>query len=160
MQGVPSFPTVHWTVGKFTLCGAPKGCIDLRSTWDSVPNPARGAASGLCKRGIAPFETRCCRLRRLGTPSQTLPEALPLDSAKGALPLLKPGFAGCADLGRCPKPRYCAGLSFSTMPLRLPASPASPCISLGIMIFVAFPSAAFWNASSDLIRITFSDGSA
>ncbi|MBP3380632.1 MAG: hypothetical protein J6K77_07210, partial [Ruminococcus sp.] len=25
-------------------------------------------------------------------------------SAKGALPLLKPGVIGCADLGLCPKP--------------------------------------------------------
>ena len=97
LQGVPSFPTVHWTVGKFTLCGAPKGIVDLRSTlgrcpnpcqrrclwtlpkghcpfgnpvfvdlrstWGAAPNPARGAASGLCKRGIVPFETRFCRFR-------------------------------------------------------------------------------------------------
>ena len=68
--GITSFPTVHWTVGKFTLCGAPKGCIDLRSIWDSVPNPARGAASGLCQRGIAPLETRCCRLRRFTPPTK------------------------------------------------------------------------------------------
>ena len=58
LQGVHSFPTVHRTVGKFTLCGAPEGCIDLRSIWGAAPNPARGAASGLCKRGIAPLETR------------------------------------------------------------------------------------------------------
>ena len=103
LQGVPSFKTVHWTVLKFTLCGAPKGCIDLRSIWGAAPNPARGAASGLCKRGIAPFETRFCRLRRLGTPSQTLPEAPPLDSAKGALPLLKPDVCRPAvDLGALP----------------------------------------------------------
>ena len=70
LQGVPSFPTVHRTVGKFTLCGAPEGCIDLRSICDSVPNPARGAASGLCKRGIAPFKTRFYRPAvDYGTPS-------------------------------------------------------------------------------------------
>ena len=57
--GITSFKTVHWTVLKFTPCRAPKVNIDLRSIWDFVPNPARGAASGLCKRGIAPFETRC-----------------------------------------------------------------------------------------------------
>ena len=104
LHGVPSFPTVHWTVGKFTLCGAPKGCIDLRSIWDSVPYPARGAASGLCQRDIVPLETRCYRLRRFGTLSQTLPEAPPLDSAKGTLSLWKPGVIGFADLGLCPIP--------------------------------------------------------
>ena len=76
LQGVHSFQTVHWTVWKFTLCGAPKGCIDLRSIWGAAPNPARGAASGLCKRGIAPFETRCYRLRRFGA----LPHAPSLKS--------------------------------------------------------------------------------
>ncbi|MBP3380664.1 MAG: hypothetical protein J6K77_07385, partial [Ruminococcus sp.] len=35
---------------------------------------------------------------------QTLPEALPLDSAKGTLSLWKPGVIGFADLGLCPKP--------------------------------------------------------
>ena len=109
MQGVPSFQTVHWTVWKFTLCGAPKGCIDLRSIWDSVPNPARGAASGLCQRDIVPLETRCCRLRRFGALPQTLPEALPLDSAKGTSSLWKPGVVGCADMGLCPIPGvYCS----------------------------------------------------
>ena len=33
---------------------------------------------------------------RFGTPSQTLPEALPLDSAKGTLSLWNPGVIGCA----------------------------------------------------------------
>ena len=45
MQGVPSFPTVHRTVGKFTLCGAPEGCIDLRSIWGAAPCPAKGTPS-------------------------------------------------------------------------------------------------------------------
>ena len=45
LQGVPSFKTVHWTVLKFTLCGAPEGCIDLRSIWGAAPNPAKGTSS-------------------------------------------------------------------------------------------------------------------
>ena len=103
LQSVPSPKTVHWTVFGFTPCRAPKVNIDLRSIWDSVPNPARGAASGLCQRDIVPLETRCCRLRRLGTPSQTLPEAPPLDSAKGTLPLWKPGvYRPAVDMGLRP----------------------------------------------------------
>ena len=83
LQSVPSFKTVHWTVLKFTPCRAPEVNVDLRSTWDSVPNPARGAASGLCQRDIVPLETRFYRLRRSGTSSQTLhqPFALPRNAA-------------------------------------------------------------------------------
>ena len=59
LQSVPSPKTVHRTVFGFTPCRAPKGWVDLRLTWDSVPNPARGAASGLCQRDNVPLETQC-----------------------------------------------------------------------------------------------------
>ena len=52
LQGVPSFKTVHWTVLKFTLCGAPEGCMQ-----GFAPHPTRGAASGLCQRDIVPLES-------------------------------------------------------------------------------------------------------
>ncbi|MBP3379700.1 MAG: hypothetical protein J6K77_02400, partial [Ruminococcus sp.] len=76
--------------GQKVYKGTPEGCIDLRSIWGAAPNPARGAASGLCQRDIVPLESRCCRLRRFGALPQTLPEALPLDSAKGTLSLWNP----------------------------------------------------------------------
>ncbi|MBP3380086.1 MAG: hypothetical protein J6K77_04415, partial [Ruminococcus sp.] len=84
--------------GQKVYKGTPEGCIDLRSIWGAAPNPARGAASGLCQRDIVPLETQFYRLRRLGALPQTLPEAPPLDSAKGALSLWKPGFVGFASL--------------------------------------------------------------
>ena len=104
MQSVPSPQTVHWTVWGFTPCSAPKVNIDLRSIWGAAPTPARGAASGLCKRGIAPFETRCCRLRRFGTLSQTLPKgqcpfgnpvlsASPIMTFHSAKSTICPGYA-------------------------------------------------------------------
>ncbi|MBP3379498.1 MAG: hypothetical protein J6K77_01375, partial [Ruminococcus sp.] len=53
-------------------------------------------------------------------PSQTLPEALPLDSAKGALPLLKPGFVGLRRLGT----------PSQTLPEALPLDSAKGTLSL------------------------------
>ncbi len=52
MQGVLSSKTVHRTVLKFTLCGAPY-CIR-----GFAPHPTKGAASGLCRREIFPLETQ------------------------------------------------------------------------------------------------------
>ena len=50
--------------------------------------------------------------------------------------------------------------SSSAIVFMLDTSPAMPWISLGMIIFVALPSAAFANASSDLRVITLSLGDA
>ncbi len=49
---------------------SPLGCFEIHPlaertpSWDSVPHPARGAASGLCQRDTAPLESRCSRGRK------------------------------------------------------------------------------------------------
>ena len=60
---------------------------------------------------------------RYGTLSHALPEALPLDSAKGTLSLWKPGFVDLRSIGECLglKMRICSSESlFSLSPAALP----------------------------------------
>ncbi|MBP3380392.1 MAG: hypothetical protein J6K77_05975, partial [Ruminococcus sp.] len=44
-----------WTVGKFTLCGAPKGIVDLRSTLGRCPKPCQRRCLWTLPKGHCPF---------------------------------------------------------------------------------------------------------